>query len=167
VLNVLLQLLDEGRLTDGRGHTVVFRNTIVILTSHQSAETLAPDGETALPAELLNRVDEILSFDPLQPEHLRVIVAMEVERVRDRLRERGITLTWSEAASDALAGQADAAVHGARLVRRVVQHELTDPIALGLLTGEYRDADEIAVDAGDGALRFERRRPSVIPAPRA
>ncbi|MHB8576330.1 MAG: AAA family ATPase, partial [Dehalococcoidia bacterium] len=172
VLNVLLQLLDEGRLTDGHGHTVDFRNTIVILTSNEGAErpaTLAdPSSRTAgtdalhdvLPAEFLNRVDEILIFDRLLPEHLRTIVGMELAHLSRRLEERRVVLHSTPSARDLLAELADAAMRGARLVRRVVQREVTDPIALGLLAGDYHDGDVIDLDASADGLRFECRAPS-------
>jgi ATP-dependent Clp protease ATP-binding subunit ClpC len=179
VLNTLLQLLDEGRLTDGQGHTVDFRNTIIILTSNGSSEFHVPgssfhaprskgDGSsveqgarnmelsTVLPVEFLNRVDEVLIFAPLEPEHLRAIVDLELERMQERLDARRITLTLTDAARDALVEQSDSAVFGARLLKRVLQREVLDPLALGLLERRFHDGEHITVDVCDGALSIER-----------
>jgi len=164
VLNALLQVLDEGRLTDGRGHTVDFRNTIIVLTTNHGAETLAAAGATAarqagmdalksaLPAEFLSRVDEILVFQPLRHDDLVKIARMELAHLGERLQERGITLHSTDAARDALVEMADAAAHGARLLKRVVQREVMDPLALGLLQDEFHEGDAVLVDVSDGGL---------------
>jgi ATP-dependent Clp protease ATP-binding subunit ClpB len=170
VLNALLQLLDDGRLTDGRGHTVDFRNTIIVLTTNHGADTLA-DGEvptqqaglaalrSALPAEFLNRVDEILVFQHLGHDDLARIAGMEIARLGERLHERGITLRCAEAARDVLVGMADAATHGARLLKRVVQREVMDPLALGLLQGDLHDGDTVLVDVCDRGLTLRAVSP--------
>jgi ATP-dependent Clp protease ATP-binding subunit ClpB len=166
VLNALLPLLDEGRLTDGQGHTVDFCNTIIILTSNHGfneegprsgADEVTPRDylralRTVLPVELLNRIDEILVFAPLQTEHLRTIVDIELARMQDRLDARRLTLTLTDAARDMLVGQADTDLFGARLLKRVLQREVLDPLALGLLNRRFHDGDHVIVDAHEGAL---------------
>jgi ATP-dependent Clp protease ATP-binding subunit ClpC len=185
VLNALLQVLDEGRLTDGQGHTVDFRNTVIILTSNYGfgEQAPAPDlsptpggGELSssapgsaiaaqdriralqavLSPEFVNRVDEVLIFDYLQREHLRAIVDLELARLDERLAGRRITLSLTEAARDALIERGDAAVFGARLLKRAIQREVLDPIALGLLNGAFHDGDHVTIDARDGVLHLER-----------
>ncbi len=113
-----------------------------------------------LPPASLSRVDEVLIFDPLGPAQLRVTVDLELSRLRERLDDRRITLALTDAARDAIIQQSDAALFGARLIRRVLQRGVPDPLALGLLKGAFHDGDHIAVDARDGALALERGAPA-------
>ncbi len=170
VLNTLLQVLDEGRLTDGQGHTVDFRNTVIILTSnHGFTEHRAPPADLAawrqarlralralLPPEFLNRVDEVLVFHPLDTETLRAIVDLELRRLAERLREHQVTVVLTDAARDVVIILSEAAEFGARLIRRVLQREVLDPLALGLLSGRFRAGDHILIDAEQGVLTLRR-----------
>jgi len=159
VFNVLLQLLDDGRLTDGQGRTVDFTNTVLIMTSNLGG---AADERTVLnivrshfKPEFLNRIDEIVVFHRLDESHIERIVDIQVEQLRERLAERGLGLELTEAARAHLAHAGYDPDFGARPLKRVLQREVSDPIALGLLKGDYSDGDVIVVDASpDGELTF-------------
>ncbi len=153
VFDVLLQLLDDGRLTDGQGRTVDFRNTVVIMTSNiRSAERLADHFRP----EFLNRVDEVVVFDPLTREQLGEIVELQLRRLRDRLADRRIELELTDAAKEALAEAGWDLAYGARPLKRAIQRLLENPLALELLEGRFSEGDAIRVDADDAELRFER-----------
>jgi ATP-dependent Clp protease ATP-binding subunit ClpB len=153
VFDVLLQVLDDGRLTDGQGRTVDFRNTVLIMTSNiRSAEQMR---ERFRP-EFLNRIDEIVVFDELSREQIAEIVEHQLERLRERLAERGIVIELTDAAKDALAEAGWDPAYGARSLKRAVQRLVENPLALRLLEGEFGDGDTIRVDAHDGELAFER-----------
>jgi ATP-dependent Clp protease ATP-binding subunit ClpB len=153
VFDVLLQVLDDGRLTDGQGRTVDFRNTVLIMTSNiRSAEQMR---ERFRP-EFLNRIDEIVVFDELSREQIAEIVEHQLERLRERLAERGIVIELTDAAKDALAEAGWDPAYGARPLKRAVQRLVENPLALRLLEGEFGDGDTIRVDAHDGELAFER-----------
>jgi ATP-dependent Clp protease ATP-binding subunit ClpB len=162
VFNVLLQLLDDGRLTDGQGRTVDFANAVLIMTSNLGAG--GPD-EVVMHAvrqhfrpEFLNRIDEIVMFHRLGREHIGEIVALQVEHLRQRLSDRGLGLELTAAARDHLAETGYDPDFGARPLKRVLQRQVADPIALGVLKGEYHDGDVVVVDASaDGELVFSRR----------
>ena len=142
VLNVLLQLLDDGRLTDGQGRTVDFANAVLIMTSNlpgDPAETFRP--------ELINRIDDIVRFDALTPEDLRAIVDLGLAGLSDRLADRRLTLTVTEEAKQLLARQGYDPAFGARPLRRLIQRAVGDRLAMALLEGRYADGDEITVDA--------------------
>jgi|DewCreStandDraft_2_1066082.scaffolds.fasta_scaffold00313_29 ATP-dependent Clp protease ATP-binding subunit ClpC len=170
VLNTLLQLLDDGRLTDGQGHTVDFRHAVIILTSnHGFTDPREPPADLAawrqgrlqalralLPPEFLNRVDEVLVFNPLGPAALRAIVDLELARLAERLRDHQITLALTDAARDVIITLSEAAAFGARLIRRVLQREVLDPLALGLLAGRFRAGDHVIIDAEQGAITLRR-----------
>ncbi|HUZ68106.1 MAG TPA: AAA family ATPase [Candidatus Saccharimonadales bacterium] len=162
VLNALLQVLDEGRLTDGQGHTVDFRNTILVLTSNYGAgqASAAAALREVLPTEFLNRVDAVLEFEPLTRSDLRAVLEIELERLNERLAGRRLTLSLTTGASEALIEISDAAAHGARMLRRVVQQELMDPLAQGLLNGEFHDGDQVGIDIVDGVLALAARHPA-------
>jgi len=180
VFNVLLQVLDDGRLTDGQGRTVNFRNTVVIMTSNlgtqriQEAETDAEgrvDEATRREIQLLlkrhfrpeflNRIDETTIFHSLQLEHVTKILGLQVEELRGRLAQRGIGLEVSQAALERLAKQGYDPEFGARPLKRVLQREVQDPIALGLLEEEFRAGHVIHVDAHpEGKLLFRAETPS-------
>src|SRR5205085_2862094 len=153
VFDVLLQVLDDGRLTDGQGRTVDFRNTVLIMTSNiRSAEQMR---EHFRP-EFLNRVDEIVVFAPLSRDELGEIVELQLERLRERLAERHLALELSDAAKEALADAGWDPAYGARPLKRAIQRRLENPLALRLLEGDFADGDTIRVDAEDGELRFEK-----------
>ncbi|MFZ5928011.1 MAG: ATP-dependent chaperone ClpB [Acidobacteriota bacterium] len=155
VFNVLLQVLDDGRLTDGQGRTVDFRNTIVIMTSNLPPENL----RTFFRPEFLNRIDETVIFHALTHEHLRRIVDIQMERVRKRLAERHITLELSDEARDHLILLGYEPEYGARPLKRAIQRELETLIARQILEGRIRDGAHLYVTAPRGALEIEAREP--------
>src|SRR5438477_639349 len=161
VFDVLLQILDDGRLTDGHGRTVDFRNTVLIMTSNlrsqeQMRELFRP--------EFLNRIDEIVEFRALSKEQLAEIVELQLARLRGRLAERGIELELTDDAKQVLADAGWDPTYGARPLKRAIQRLVENPLALRLLEGEFADGDTVRVDARDGELAFERagvRQPAV------
>jgi len=153
VFDVLLQVLDEGRLTDGQGRTVDFRNTVLIMTSNiRSADALRDHFRP----EFLNRVDEIVEFKPLSREQIAVIVEHQLARLRDRLAERRIALELTDAAKETLAEAGWDPAYGARPLKRAIQRLVENPLALRLLEGEFADGDTIRIDAHDGEIVFEK-----------
>jgi ATP-dependent Clp protease ATP-binding subunit ClpB len=153
VFDVLLQVLDDGRLTDGQGRTVDFRNTVLIMTSNvRSADAL----RDVFRPEFLNRVDEIVVFEPLTREQIAEIVEHQLARVRERLAERGIALELTEAAKEAIAEAGWDPAYGARPLKRAIQRLLENPLALRLLAGDFGDGDLIRVDADAGELAFAK-----------
>ena len=153
VFDVLLQVLDDGRLTDGQGRTVDFRNTVLIMTSNiRSAEQLR---EHFRP-EFLNRIDEIVVFDALGKEQLADIAELQLERLRARLAERKLSLELTDAAKDVLAEAGWDPTYGARPLKRALQRLVENPLAQRLLEGEFAEGDTIRVDAQNGELVFER-----------
>jgi len=153
VFDVLLQILDDGRLTDGQGRTVDFRNTVIIMTSNlRSAEAMR---EHFRP-EFLNRIDEIVEFHPLSREQLGAIVELQLARLRARLAERGISLELTDAAKEVVTEAGWDPTYGARPLKRALQRLVENPLALRLLEGEFADGDTVRVDARDGELVFER-----------
>jgi ATP-dependent Clp protease ATP-binding subunit ClpB len=168
VFNVLLQLLDDGRLTDGQGRTVDFRNAIVIMTSNLGSsvfqdtsipldkrrEAIIEDVRGFFRPEFINRIDEIVVFDPLGPEQLREIVDIQVELLARRLAQRSLTLQLTDAAKDHLANAGFDPTFGARPLRRLLQREIQDPLAMKLLGGEISDGDHVVVDLEDDHLVF-------------
>jgi ATP-dependent Clp protease ATP-binding subunit ClpB len=164
--NILLQLLDDGRLTDGHGRTVDFRNTIVIMTSNlgsvvfqDPARSPEERRETVLAAvrehfrpEFVNRIDEIVVFEALGPGEIRRIVEIQLQALEARLADRDLTLEVTPAALDLLAAEGFDPAFGARPLRRVIQRELQDPLALKLLSGEIAEGDTVKVDVRDGQV---------------
>ncbi len=166
VFNVLLQLLDDGRLTDGQGRTVDFRNTVIIMTSNlgsqlwENGKAVTRDEITHVlkehfRPEFLNRIDEIVVFHPLEKKHLAGIVDIQLRRVQALLEEKGFHLEVSQPARDFLAEQGYDANFGARPLKRAIQRELQDPLALQILAGDFHEGDTIQVELKDGALRFK------------
>jgi ATP-dependent Clp protease ATP-binding subunit ClpB len=153
VFDVLLQVLDDGRLTDGQGRTVDFRNTVLIMTSNIRS---AADLRDRFRPEFLNRVDEIVEFKPLSRDQIGEIVELQLERLRERLAERRITLDLTGAAKEALAEAGWDPAYGARPLKRAIQRHVENPLALRLLEGDFADGDTIRVDAHDGELVFEK-----------
>ncbi len=165
VFNVLLQLLDDGRLTDGQGRTVDFRNTLVIMTSNLgntlwetqrqvSREAITHVLQAHFRPEFLNRIDEIVVFHPLGKEHLAGIVDIQLRRVSKLLAEKGYRLEVSEAAREYLAEVGYDPQFGARPLKRAIQRELQDPLALKILAGEFKEGDTIRVERGESGLTF-------------
>jgi ATP-dependent Clp protease ATP-binding subunit ClpB len=168
IFNVLLQVLDDGRLTDGQGRTVDFRNTIIVLTSNLGSDILAaqPDGEeTALVQaqvmrvvrdhfrpEFLNRLDEVILFRRLQRREMATIVTIQMERLHALLRDRNIVLDLDQSALDWLAHQGYDPVYGARPLKRVIQRSLQNPLASLLLEGVVQDGETVHVTAGADGL---------------
>ncbi len=153
VFDVLLQVLEDGRLTDGQGRTVDFRNTVLIMTSNiRSVESMR---EHFRP-EFLNRIDEIVEFRPLSREQLGEIVELQLARLRDRLAERELTLELTDAAKEAIADAGWDPTYGARPLKRAIQRLLENPLALRLLEGGYVPGDTIRVDAQHGDLVFTK-----------
>jgi ATP-dependent Clp protease ATP-binding subunit ClpB len=151
VFNVLLQILDDGRLTDGQGRTVDFRNTVLIMTSNvRSADGMR---EVFRP-EFLNRIDEIVEFEPLSKEQIGEIVELQLHRVEARLAERGLRLELTDAAKEALAEAGWDPTYGARPLKRAIQRLLENPLALRLLEGDFSEGDTVLVEAQDGWLTF-------------
>ncbi|HLF01650.1 MAG TPA: ATP-dependent chaperone ClpB, partial [Anaerolineales bacterium] len=168
VFNVLLQLLDDGRLTDGQGRTVDFRNAVVIMTSNAGSELWADSRQTsndlrqmamgvlrsAFRPEFLNRIDEVVIFHSLTMEHLKAIVDIQLNRVRKLLAERRLTLEVGDAAKEHLATEGWDPTYGARPLKRAIQRELQDPLALHILQGEFREGDAVRVEYDGKGLTF-------------
>lgn len=176
VFNVLLQILDDGRLTDGQGRTVDFRNTVIILTSNLGSPLILEGIQAGLPyetirnrvfevlqknfrPEFLNRLDEIVVFKPLTQEQIAQIVEIQLEGLRRRLAERRITLELSPEAKRFLAERGYDPVFGARPLKRVIQRELETPLAKKILAGEVQDGAYLRVNAGPQGLSFEVQAP--------
>jgi ATP-dependent Clp protease ATP-binding subunit ClpB len=172
VFGVLLQVLDDGRLTDGQGRTVDFRNAIICMTSNlgsshlalgvvgeQEREAVLADVRGHFRPEFLNRLDEIVVFTPLGQDQLREIVEIQLQRVAARLAERDLVLQVQPEAMDAIARAGYDPVYGARPLKRAIQRMLENPLSQRLLAGEYLPGDsiEVSVDGADGSLAFERR----------
>jgi ATP-dependent Clp protease ATP-binding subunit ClpB len=153
VFDVLLQILDDGRLTDGQGRTVDFRNTVIIMTSNvRSAEEMR---ERFRP-EFLNRIDEIVEFKSLTRHQLGEIVELQLARLRERLAERGLSLQLTDAAKEAVTEAGWDPTYGARPLKRALQRLVENPLALRLLEGDFVEGDTVLVDAADGELVFTK-----------
>ena len=153
VFNILLQVMDDGRLTDGQGRTVDFKNTVLIMTSNIPGEI-----EEYFKPEFINRLDDIVEFDPLTREQLREIVDVQVARLIVRVAGRGVDVSLTNAARDLLGELGYDPAYGARPLKRVISKRLVDPLALALLKGDFASGDRIEVDVdpdGEG-LRFSR-----------
>ncbi|HQG82299.1 MAG TPA: AAA family ATPase, partial [Caldisericia bacterium] len=170
VFNVFLQILDDGRLTDGRGRVVSFKNTVIIMTSNigsqyiQSAnlsyEELRQKVNEILRQqfrpEFINRVDEIVIFNRLGRKEILEIVDIQLRQIEKRLVERGITLNFSDTAKQLIAEKGFDPVFGARPIKRVIQREIVDPLSIKILSKEFNEGDTIIVDAKDGAFIFTK-----------
>jgi ATP-dependent Clp protease ATP-binding subunit ClpB len=153
VFDVLLQVLDDGRLTDGQGRSVDFRNTVLIMTSNVRS---ADDLRARFRPEFLNRIDEIVEFEPLSRDQIAEIVELQLGRLRHRLAERHITLELTDAAKETLAEAGWDPAYGARPLKRAIQRLVENPLALRLLEGEFADGDSIRVDAHGEEIVFDR-----------
>jgi ATP-dependent Clp protease ATP-binding subunit ClpB len=168
VFNTLLQLLDEGRLTDGHGRTVDFRNTIVIMTSNAGSrwikelgieaarDRVLEDLDRTFRPEFLNRIDEIILFHSLTKDDLARIVEIQMEKLRDLVAQRHIGLKWTDAARETLAEAGYDPVYGARPLKRVIQRNVQDPLALALLKGQFAAGDTVRVEGRDAQIVFEK-----------
>jgi ATP-dependent Clp protease ATP-binding subunit ClpB len=177
VLNVLLQLLDDGRLTDGKGRTVDFKNTVVIMTSNLGSQFIAEQGGGELSEgarrqvmealrvhfrpEFLNRIDEIIFFHSLSREHLKEIIDIQLRALMRRLEDRKIHVTLTDAAKGLLVNEGYEPTYGARPLKRTIQRRVLDPLALRVLEGEFGEGDNVVVDAKGGDIVFEKRQQSV------
>jgi ATP-dependent Clp protease ATP-binding subunit ClpB len=173
VSNILLQVLDDGHLTDGHGRKVDFKNTIVVMTSNLGSSELVSMSEAgksdseirarvleilkhALRPELINRIDETIVFHQLSREQLGGIIEIQLSLLRERLAERGLSLEISRKATEALCDEGYDPQFGARPLKRVIQHRLENPIATGILSSEYESGDTIEVQEKDGDLSFTK-----------
>ena len=180
VFNLLLQVLEDGRLTDSQGRTVDFRNTVIIMTSNAGAprtqqahavgfgtaedaltherlrETMMAELKKTFRPEFLNRVDEIIVFRPLAREETRAITRLMLENVKARLRERGIALTVTPEAEDLLSGAGFDPLYGARPLRRAIQHQVEDSLSEEILSGRVSLGDAVTASAEDGKLVFHK-----------
>jgi ATP-dependent Clp protease ATP-binding subunit ClpB len=153
VFDVLLQILDDGRLTDGQGRTVDFRNSVVIMTSNLRSEQQMRE---FFRPEFLNRIDEVVEFEALSREQLAEIVELQLARLRDRLAERGLGLELTAAAKEHLAEAGWDPTYGARPLKRALQRLVENPLALRLLEGEFEEGDTVRVDVANGELVFTK-----------
>ncbi len=154
VFNTLLQVMDDGRLTDGQGRTVSFKNTVLIMTSNIPGGR--PGVEAHFKPEFINRLDDIVEFEALTREQITEIVDLQVERLMARVRERDIEITLTSSARELLGNLGYDPTYGARPLKRVIQKRLVDPLALAILEGRFVPGDTVRVDAADGELVFER-----------
>ncbi len=172
VFNVLLQILDDGRLTDGQGRTVDFTNAIVIMTSNVGSQWLQDLGgendedvrsrvmdalRSQFRPEFLNRIDEIVMFNSLSLEQIERIVDIQLERIRELLRDRKMTIELTESARAAIAREGFDPVYGARPLKRALQREVQNPLAVRILEGEYGEGDSVVVDAKNGKMVFRTK----------
>jgi len=183
VLNVLLQLLDDGRLTDGKGRTVDFRNVVVLMTSNLGSQHIAdastsPGGDGGqltenvkrlvtetlrqhFRPEFLNRIDEVIFFHSLSLEHMKTIVGIQIRSLLKRLDDRKIHIELSDAAKAVLVSEGYDPMYGARPLKRLIQRRVLDPLAMRVLEGEFREGDRVTVDVGDNGLMFDvKEQPS-------
>jgi ATP-dependent Clp protease ATP-binding subunit ClpB len=171
VFNALLQVLDDGRMTDGKGRTVDFKNTIIVMTSNIGSEwmtgRITPEAQKELRSrimvalresfrpEFLNRIDDIIVFNGLSPDLVEQIAGIQVERLRGRLAEMGLQFEVTPAARHVLAASGYDATYGARPLKRTIQREVENPLAEKLLTGEFKEGDTVVVGAEGGEILFE------------
>ncbi|MDP3014611.1 MAG: AAA family ATPase, partial [Candidatus Subteraquimicrobiales bacterium] len=171
VFNLLLQVLDEGRLTDGHGRTVDFRNTIITMTSNigsqwiqeitdkeELREKVTKALKTSFRPEFLNRIDEVIIFNRLDMNEIEKIVNIQIGNLRKTLTDKNITLNTTEAAKELLALKGFDPVYGARPLKRVIQREVQNALAMKILEGEIREGDAILVDVKDGKIVLEKQK---------
>jgi ATP-dependent Clp protease ATP-binding subunit ClpB len=169
VFNLLLQILDDGRLTDGHGRTVNFKNTVNIMTSNVashimqefSGEELREKVMEALKMrfrpEFLNRIDEIIIFNPLGMDEIKKIVEIQIRYLQDRLAERKISISVSDSVKELMASKGFDPVFGARPIKRTIQRMIEDPLSMKILNGEFSEGDTVKMDASDGTIVFSQR----------
>jgi ATP-dependent Clp protease ATP-binding subunit ClpB len=177
VFNILLQILDDGRLTDGQGRTVDFRNSVVIMTSNigsvHVADLQGKDEEemrqlvtealrSHFRPEFINRIDDVIIFHPLTREQIKVIVGIQMSKLDALLKDRGLAAEVTEAALDHVASEGYDPVYGARPLKRVIQKDIQDALALDILSGKYGEGDTVVVDEQDGKIVFSARAKSIL-----
>jgi len=187
VWNALLQILEDGRLTDGQGHTVDFRNTVIIMTSNigtrfakyggtlgfLKSEEVSEDEREAkreiekglkktFSPEFLNRIDEVIIFHVLTEEEVKKIVDLQMKEISQRLADKGIAIELTEAARDWLAREGYDPQFGARPLRRTLQRRVESPLSIRLLHGEFKEGDTVVVDIGEEGLVFRRKEEKPI-----
>jgi ATP-dependent Clp protease ATP-binding subunit ClpB len=172
VFNVLLQVLDDGRLTDGQGRTVDFRNTVIIMTSNLGSQVIqefAAKGEyprmktavmeivqSSFRPEFINRIDDIVVFHPLGAEQIRVIVDIQLGQLKKRLLDRNLELTLDASALDRLSEAGYDPVYGARPLKRAIQQQVENPLAQAILSGKFLPGDHIEAHANGNGLEFAK-----------
>jgi ATP-dependent Clp protease ATP-binding subunit ClpB len=172
VFNVLLQVLDDGRLTDGHGRTVDFRNTVLVMTSNLGSEAIQALTESGdyerikstvmgvvaqhFRPEFINRIDDIVVFHPLSREHVRAIATIQFDVLKRRLEDQDIRLVLEPSAVDVLVEEGYDPVYGARPLKRVIQRRVENPLANRLLGGDFGSGDEVHVSVADGEFRFSK-----------
>jgi len=173
VFNILLQVLDDGRLTDGQGRTVDFRNTVIVMTSNLGSQQIqelsgdsSPEAYLQIRAavmgvvqvhfrpEFINRLDDIVVFHPLDKPQIKQIARIQLEGLKKRLAERGLEISISDAAFEVLGNIGFDPVYGARPLKRAIQAQLENPLAQKILAGEFASGDQIQVNAEGGRLVF-------------
>jgi ATP-dependent Clp protease ATP-binding subunit ClpB len=169
VFNILLQVLDDGRLTDGHGRTVDFRNTVIVMTSNlgsQRIQELAGDGYEAMKSavmdvvgqhfrpEFINRVDEMVVFHPLDRDQIKLIAGIQLANLRKRVESNGFELEFSDEAMDLIGEAGFDPVYGARPLKRAIQQEIENPLAQKILSGDYSSGDRITVTVEEGRFVF-------------
>jgi ATP-dependent Clp protease ATP-binding subunit ClpB len=173
VFNILLQVLDDGRLSDNQGHTVDFKNTIIVMTSNIGSQLIQEITEqggsedemreavnqslgTRFLPEFLNRIDEILIFHPLKRDQIRKIVEIQIGRLKNQLQEKGIDLEVTIAALDAIAAEGYNPTYGARPLKRLIQQKIQNPLSIEVLKKEFAEGSRVKIDCQDGEFTFER-----------
>ncbi len=179
VFNVLLQVFDDGRLTDGKGNTVDFKNTIIIMTSNIASDTILRSIEKGedfekieamvreelkrfFRPEFINRIDSIVIFRPLSMEHVKKIVDIMIRRLEERLKDKKIELELTERAKEYLARKGYDPAFGARPLRRVIEREIETPLAMKIISGEVKDNDRVFIDVVDGKIVMERSDDKIV-----
>jgi ATP-dependent Clp protease ATP-binding subunit ClpB len=180
VLNVLLQLLDDGRLTDGKGRTVDFKNAVVIMTSNIGSHFIADTAIKGEPMtegtkrevmdalrahfrpEFINRVDDIIIFHALTREQMRTIIDIQLRGLVKRLEDRKIHVELSDRAKDVIIEEGYDPTYGARPLKRTIQRRVLDPLAIKVLEGEFREGDRVQIDSRGGELTFAKAQPTVV-----
>jgi ATP-dependent Clp protease ATP-binding subunit ClpB len=168
VFNVLLQVLDDGRITDGQGRTVDFKNTVIIMTSNIGSQFIMEEESKEARSrlvmdalrqhfrpEFLNRVDEVIIFDRLNEEHLKKIVEIQLGRLTKRLQQQKIEIKLSETARALIAREGYDPVYGARPLKRAIQRFILDPLSLDILEGKFHEGQTIQVDVKNDGLQFK------------
>ena len=182
IMNLMLQLLDDGRLTDGRGRTVDFKNTVIIMTSNIGSNYIAESFLTTSNSdievnvrteinkelrshfrpEFLNRVDEIIFFHALEPSHLTEILDMHLDKLTSRLKDRKVTIALTKEAKTLLVDEGFDPTFGARPLKRTVQRHILDPLAMRMLQNKFSEGDQIIVDASNGSLVFTKNKKAAL-----